>query len=135
MYLCSKKHKWVKTLAHTTERKDTKRQARGATQKDVTRLRLRILGRQRILNEWQALYLGTLFQPDGRRSVPEYPSKTSDDKISFRLTTTCVRICATSGQIRIYITTCCSILVYGYEASLAVERKSLQNNQRHYMNI
>ena len=113
-----KQHRWSKRRSHLAERKDIKLKKLTELQKQLPKVRW---GNKDIDNSLLFLYLGSLFQTDGDQT-PDVLSK-------------CARTKARAGtlrhiwaadlpmdlKLRLYISACCSILVYGSEGWLLNE--------------
>ena len=116
MHIRRAEHQWTKPRAHLTEKKDITRDKLDELHSQMPHV---YWGDLEVTNEWRTLYLGSIFQPDGDE-LPDIRAR-------------CVMVKTRTGslrhvwaakalsldlKIRIYITACCSILVYGSEVWL-----------------
>ena len=114
MHIRLSKHQWSKERAHLTEKKDIKRDKLDAQHIKMPHV---YWGDLQVTNDWQSLYLGSIFQPDGDE-LPDIRARCAMAKTragSLRHVWA-AKALSIDLKIRIYITTCCSILVYGSEA-------------------
>ena len=61
MHLRLREHHWHKQRAHTTERKEIKKDKLEEAQDKIPKVRW---GDKQLKNSWQFPYLGSIFQPD-----------------------------------------------------------------------
>ena len=106
---------WSKKRAHLTERKDIRKDKLDEQHKQMHHVHW---GDKEVTNDWRSLYLGSIFQPDGDQ-LPDIRSRCAMAKTrAGSLRHVWASDLPLDLKIRIYITACCSILVYGSEAWL-----------------
>lgn len=124
-------HAWEKARAHLSERKDIRQDKLAARHEKMPHV---YWGDKRVQNEWQALYLGSLFQADGDQ-IPDVRARCGMAKTrAGTLRHVWSANLPLDLKLRIYISTCCSILVYGSEAwLLSKEACKIINGANAYM--
>ena len=114
MHIRLKKHQWAKKRAHLTEKNDIRRDKLAEQHRKMPHV---YWGDLQVTNDWHSLYLGSIFQPDGDQ-LPDIRARCAMAKTragSLRHVWAAKAI-SLDLKIRIYISACCSILVYGSEA-------------------
>ena len=112
-HIRKKKHQWHKRRANLTERKDIKREKLEALQQTMPKVKW---GNEEVNNSLQFLYLGSIFQTDGD-IAPDVQDKCSRAKIrAGTLRHIWAAPLSLDLKLRLYISACCSILVYGSES-------------------
>ena len=112
-HLRLKEHHWHKQRAHTTERKEIEQDKREEAQNKLPKVRW---GNKEIKNYWQFPYLGSLFQPDASQ-IPDLQARCDMAKLrAGSLRHVWAAELPLDLKLRLYISCCCSILVYGSEA-------------------
>ena len=109
-----KGHQWNKRRAHTTAKRDVKRNKLKQLQQQEEKVRW---GSREVENCWNFKYLGALFQPDGDH-MPDVREKIARAKKragQLRHILCCQEL-ELDLRLRLYISGCCSILTYGAEA-------------------
>ena len=133
MHLRLTKHKWSKKRAHLTEKRDIRKDKLDEQHKQMQHV---YWGDKRVTNDWRSIYLGsTIFQqPDGDQ-LPDIRARCTMAKTrAGSLRHVWASELPLDLKIRIYITACCSILVYGYEAWLLDEEvKRIINGANAFM--
>ena len=113
-----KKHHWSKKRSHLTERKDIKKQKLEAIQDKLPKVKW---GDRDVDNCLQFPYLGSIFQTDADQ-LPDVRSKCMRAKLrAGTLRHIWAATLPADLKVRLYISACCSILVYGSEGWLLNE--------------
>ena len=131
MHIRTKDHKWSKKRAHLTERNDIVRDKLEAMQEDWPKVFWRD---QQIDYSWVFEYLGSLFRADGAQ-MPDIKRRCAMAKTrAGTLRHVWAADLPVDLKVRIYISACCSMLVYGSEAWLLNEEaKRCINGSNTYM--
>ena len=113
MHLRRKGHQWDKARACLTEKKDVRHDKWDAHHVKMPHV---YWGDLQVTNDWQSLYLGSIFQPNGDE-LPDIRARCAMAKTragSLRHVWS-AKALSLDLKVRIYASACCSILVYGSE--------------------
>ena len=131
MHIRLKGHKWTKKRVHLTERRDVKRDMMEAMQQLLPKVKW---GDAEIDNCWLFEYLGSLFQADGDQTADVQRRCGMAKSRAGTLRHVWATTLPIDLKVRLYIASCCSMLVYGSEAwTLDEKTKRCINGSNAYM--